>query len=102
MHQQYRGLHQDRQFAACGHGQPVGSAGLPHRADAVRRHQGFGAGVQGGRAGGGEEFYELEDDYAAVGVKHDWRFTPTAGLLPSPACGRGAGGEGRRWQERRP
>ena len=46
--------------------QRVGSSGIPDRADAVRRHQGFRPRSQGGRAGGHEELYECENLLAAV------------------------------------
>ncbi|SOY60297.1 hypothetical protein CBM2589_A20154 [Cupriavidus taiwanensis] len=32
-----------------------------------------------------------------MGAVHTDDFPDPTGLLPSPACGRGAGGEGRRW-----
>ena len=42
-------------------GQRPRGPGLSARADAVRRHQGFGAGLQGGRAGSDEELHEYQD-----------------------------------------
>ncbi len=61
------GLHHAlRRRAAGRHGQYLGSAGLSHRDVAVRRHQGFGPGLQGGRAGGDEELHQREDLVAAL------------------------------------
>ena len=52
-------------------GQCARGAGLPARADAVRRHQGFGPRLQGRRARGDQELHEREDLFAALGLRHD-------------------------------
>src|SRR5882757_8006685 len=61
------GLHHAlRRRVAGRHGQCVGGAGLSHRDVAVRRHQGFGPGLQGGRAGSDEELHQCKDLVAAL------------------------------------
>ena len=52
--------------AACRHGQRPRGAGLSARADAVRRHQGFGPRLQGRRAGSDEELHQRQDLLAAL------------------------------------
>ena len=48
------------------HRQRARGAGLPARADALRRHQGFRPRLQGRRAGGDEELHQHQDLLAAV------------------------------------
>ena len=61
------GLHHPlRRRAAGRHRQCLGGAGLSHRDVALRRHQGFGPGLQGGRPRGDEELHQCEDLVAAL------------------------------------
>ncbi len=65
--------HPFRQRTPCRHRQRARGAGLPARVDAIRRHQGFGPRLQGGRAGGDEELHQPEDVQPAMAVNEDRR-----------------------------
>ena len=66
LHQPHGRDHPFRQRTPRRHRQRARGAGLPARADAVRRHQGLGPGLQGGCAGGDEELHQPEDLLAAL------------------------------------
>ncbi len=55
--------------------QHLGSAGLPDRDVALRRHQGFRQRLQGRRRRGDEELHEREDLFASVGLGFPFRRT---------------------------
>ena len=72
LHRPARLHHKLRRRAAGRHGQHLGSAGLPHRDVAVRRHQGFRPRLQGRRARGDEELHQRQDLVAALaGLKSE-------------------------------
>ena len=66
VHQPPRLHHALRVGAQRRHRQRARSPRLPARADAVRRHQGFGTGLQGRRAGSDEELHQHQDVLAAM------------------------------------
>ncbi len=66
LHQPPRLHHPPRVGAQRRHRQRARSSGLPPRAHALRRHQGFGPRLQGRRAGGDEELHQHQDLLAAL------------------------------------
>ena len=101
LHKSARLHHPLHQRAGGRHRQHLGGAGLSHRDEPVRRHQGFRPGLQGRRVGGHEELHQRQDLLAALAglrqrasVCHTQGVVSMSGKASEDHRGRGPAGGG--------